>query len=139
MAMRMAGDGVEGRSRRPRPGPASIPAAPAASRTAPAAWHSAAPSANAHPCTAGRQGILRGEMPIYEYLCENGHRFEVLQRMSDDPVATCQVCAAPVQRVLHPVAIHFKGSGFYTTDYGRGKGAKTDAGKEAAASSAGGS
>jgi putative FmdB family regulatory protein len=63
-------------------------------------------------------------MPIYEYLCDHGHRFDVLQRMSDEPVATCEVCGAPVQRVLHPVAVHFKGSGFYTTDYGRGKGAR---------------
>jgi putative FmdB family regulatory protein len=60
-------------------------------------------------------------MPIYEYRCERGHTFEVLQSMSDDPVATCEQCSAPVQRVMHPVAVHFKGSGFYTTDYGKGK------------------
>ena len=57
-------------------------------------------------------------MPIYEYRCENGHTFEVLQRMTDDPVSVCEVCGAPVQRVFHPVAVHFKGSGFYNTDYG---------------------
>jgi putative FmdB family regulatory protein len=57
-------------------------------------------------------------MPIYEYRCENGHAFEVMQRMTDDPVSECQVCGAPVQRVFHPVAVHFKGSGFYNTDYG---------------------
>jgi putative FmdB family regulatory protein len=57
-------------------------------------------------------------MPIYEYRCENGHTFEVMQRMTDDPVSECQVCGAPVQRVFHPVAVHFKGSGFYNTDYG---------------------
>ena len=74
-------------------------------------------------------------MPIYEYLCENGHRFEVLQRMSEDALTTCEVCGAPVQRVLHPVAVHFKGSGFYTTDYGRGKGAKAEAAKEAGSGS----
>ena len=62
-------------------------------------------------------------MPVYEYRCENDHTFEVVQRMSDDPVSTCTVCGAPVQRVFHPVAVHFKGSGFYTTDYAR-KGAK---------------
>jgi putative FmdB family regulatory protein len=62
-------------------------------------------------------------MPLYEYRCENGHTFEVMQRMSDDPVAECEVCGAPVQRVFHPVAVHFKGSGFYTTDYGRKKAA----------------
>jgi putative FmdB family regulatory protein len=57
-------------------------------------------------------------MPIYEYRCENGHTFEVMQRMTDDPVSVCQTCDAPVQRVFHPVAVHFKGSGFYNTDYG---------------------
>ena len=60
-------------------------------------------------------------MPIYEYRCENGHTFEVMQRMSDDPLTECSVCGAPVQRVFHPVAIHFKGSGFYNTDYGKRK------------------
>ena len=57
-------------------------------------------------------------MPIYEYRCEKGHTFEVMQRMADDPIKTCEVCGAPVQRVFHPVAIHFKGKGFYNTDYG---------------------
>jgi putative FmdB family regulatory protein len=60
-------------------------------------------------------------MPIYEYRCENGHTFEVLQRMTDDPVSSCTTCEAPVQRVFHPVAVHFKGSGFYNTDYGTRK------------------
>jgi putative FmdB family regulatory protein len=58
-------------------------------------------------------------MPIYEYRCRNGHTFEVIQSMSDDPVETCEVCGAPVERVFHPVAVHFKGSGFYTTDYAK--------------------
>jgi putative FmdB family regulatory protein len=61
-------------------------------------------------------------VPIYEYKCDNGHTFEVLQSMSDDPVAECETCGAPVRRVFHPVAVHFKGSGFYTTDY-KGKNA----------------
>jgi putative FmdB family regulatory protein len=60
-------------------------------------------------------------MPIYEYRCEQGHTFEVMQRMSDEPVAICETCSAPVERVFHPVAVHFKGSGFYTTDYGSRK------------------
>jgi putative FmdB family regulatory protein len=60
-------------------------------------------------------------MPIYEYRCDNGHTFEVMQRMSDDALTTCSECGAPVQRVFHPVAIHFKGSGFYNTDYGKRK------------------
>ena len=41
--------------------------------------------------------------------------------MTDDPLTTCTVCGAPVQRVFHPVAVHFKGSGFYNTDYGKKK------------------
>ena len=68
-------------------------------------------------------------MPIYEYKCENGHTFEAMQRMSDEPLTDCSTCGAPVQRVFHPVAIHFKGSGFYNTDYGkrkRGAAAKED-------------
>jgi putative FmdB family regulatory protein len=57
-------------------------------------------------------------MPIYEYRCENGHTVEVMQKMTDDPVSVCSTCEAPVQRVFHPVAVHFKGKGFYNTDYG---------------------
>jgi putative FmdB family regulatory protein len=57
-------------------------------------------------------------MPIYEYRCDRGHQFEVMQRMTDDPVLSCTRCDAPVQRVFHPVAVHFKGKGFYNTDYG---------------------
>ena len=61
-------------------------------------------------------------MPIYEYRCPNGHTFEVFQRMSDPPVEACETCgASPVEKVLFPVAVHFKGSGFYSTDYGRGR------------------
>jgi putative FmdB family regulatory protein len=60
-------------------------------------------------------------MPIYEYRCEKGHSFDVMQRMSDDPLTACQVCEAPVRKVLHSPAVHFKGSGFYTTDYGKKK------------------
>ena len=69
-------------------------------------------------------------MPIYEYRCPNGHTFEVFQRMSDAPVSVCETCGAgPVEKLLFPVAVHFKGSGFYSTDYGRGsrKGAGKDA------------
>jgi putative FmdB family regulatory protein len=72
-------------------------------------------------------------MPIYEYRCENGHTFEVMQRMTDDPVASCQTCEAPVRRVFHPVAVHFKGSGFYNTDYGK---AKRGAGSESSSDTA---
>jgi len=59
-------------------------------------------------------------VPIYEYRCDVcGHTFEVFQKFSDAPVEVCESCGGSVQKVLHPVAIHFKGSGFYTTDYGR--------------------
>jgi len=60
-------------------------------------------------------------MPIYEYRCEEGHEFEVRQRMADGPVESCVTCERPVQRVFSPVAVHFKGSGFYNTDYGKRK------------------
>jgi putative FmdB family regulatory protein len=63
-------------------------------------------------------------MPIYEYRCEKGHTFEVIQRMSEDALETCEVCAAPATRVLHAPAVHFKGSGFYNTDYGTKKRAR---------------
>jgi putative FmdB family regulatory protein len=64
-------------------------------------------------------------MPIYEYRCPNGHTFELFQRMSDPPPSECQICGeAPVEKVLYPAAIHFKGSGFYSTDYGRAGGKK---------------
>jgi putative FmdB family regulatory protein len=60
-------------------------------------------------------------MPIYEYRCPKGHTFELLQRMSDPPPSECQICGkSPLEKVLYPAAIHFKGSGFYKTDYGRG-------------------
>ena len=67
-------------------------------------------------------------MPIYEYRCPNGHQFELFQKMSDAPAERCETCgASPVEKVLFPVAVHYKGSGFYSTDYGRGrKGASKD-------------
>ena len=66
-------------------------------------------------------------MPIYEYRCEKGHTFDVMQSMSDDPLTACEVCGAPVQKVLHAPAVHFKGSGFYNTDYGKGGKSKSSA------------
>jgi putative FmdB family regulatory protein len=57
-------------------------------------------------------------LPIYEYKCTKGHVFEAIQSMSDDPLTKCEQCGAAVERVFHPVAVHFKGSGFYSTDYG---------------------
>jgi len=60
-------------------------------------------------------------MPIYEYKCPNGHLLEVFHGMNESGPTSCEVCgASPLVRVLHPVAVHYKGSGFYSTDYGRG-------------------
>jgi putative FmdB family regulatory protein len=73
-------------------------------------------------------------MPIYEYRCERGHTFEVMQRMTDDPLTVCDEHGAPVQRVFHPVAVHFKGSGFYSTDYGKKKSGAAGASSEGSSS-----
>ncbi len=79
-------------------------------------------------------------MPIYEYKCKKGHVFEVMQSFSDDPLTECQVCGAPVQKVLHPVSVHFKGSGFYNTDYGtRRRAREAKENKESSGGSDGGS
>ncbi len=69
-------------------------------------------------------------MPIYEYKCENGHVFDIMQKMSEDRLKTCVECEAPVKKLMHPVNISFKGSGFYSTDYkGNNKTEKTDTAK----------
>src|SRR6185503_18917689 len=56
-------------------------------------------------------------MPVYEYGCEAGHRFEVKQRFSDAPITICQVCSLPVTKLISASGISFKGSGWYVTDY----------------------
>ncbi|HVS99498.1 MAG TPA: FmdB family zinc ribbon protein, partial [Solirubrobacterales bacterium] len=61
-------------------------------------------------------------MPIYEYKCDNGHVFDVMQKMTEEPLTECVECGAPAHRVLTAPAVHFKGSGFYNTDYGKRKG-----------------
>jgi len=61
-------------------------------------------------------------VPTYEYRCPNGHLFEVFKSIHAPAPENCPVCGeSPVEVVLHPVAVHFKGSGFYSTDYGRGR------------------
>lgn len=61
-------------------------------------------------------------MPIYEFRCPNGHLFEKFKRIDEPAPDSCEVCGeSPVEIVLYPVAVHFKGSGFYSTDYGRGR------------------
>ena len=71
-------------------------------------------------------------MPIYEYKCENGHVFDVIQKFSDEPLSECQECGAAASRVLHSPAIHFKGSGFHNTDYGKKKGVAASTPSESA-------
>ena len=78
-------------------------------------------------------------MPFYEYRCENGHTFEVMQKMTDPPVEKCPEDGTPVQRVFHPVAVHFKGSGFYNTDYGKKKSGASSNSDSGSGDSAGGS
>jgi putative FmdB family regulatory protein len=75
-------------------------------------------------------------MPTYDYLCENGHRFELVQRFTEDALDKCVECGAPCKRLLHAPAIHFKGSGFYSTDYGSKKRGPNGAGQESKSESA---
>ena len=84
-------------------------------------------------------------VPIYEYKCPNGHLFEVFHSMRDPGPDACETCGeGPLVRVLHPVAVHYKGSGFYSTDYGRGGkkkdgGSSGDSGSSSSGSDSGGS
>jgi putative FmdB family regulatory protein len=70
-------------------------------------------------------------MPLYEYECEaeNGRRFEIIQKFSDEPLTVCPSCGGKVRRLISSPAIQFKGSGWYITDYAKKSG--TDAGKDA--------
>ena len=75
-------------------------------------------------------------MPIYEYKCPNGHLFEVFHGMTEPGPTACEACGeGPLQVVLHPVAVHYKGSGFYSTDYGRKKQPPKDGGGSSDSSS----
>jgi putative FmdB family regulatory protein len=58
-------------------------------------------------------------MPLYEYECDNGHRFEVIRKFSDPPIEKCPTCGSPVRKLLSSPAIQFKGTGWYVTDYAR--------------------
>ena len=74
-------------------------------------------------------------MPIYEYRCPEGHTFERFQSMTAPAPEKCDVCgAAPLELVLYPVAIHYKGSGFYTTDYGKSKATAKEGGDSSSSS-----
>jgi putative FmdB family regulatory protein len=75
-------------------------------------------------------------VPTYEYRCPNGHLFEVFKSIHAPFPDVCPVCGeGPVEVVLHPVAVHFKGSGFYSTDYGRGGKRKGESSKDGDSSS----
>ena len=70
-------------------------------------------------------------MPTYEYRCPDGHLFELFKSINAPAPDACPVCGkSPVTVVLHPVAVHFKGSGFYSTDYGRGSKRKGETTKD---------
>ncbi|HET8649352.1 MAG TPA: zinc ribbon domain-containing protein [Gemmatimonadales bacterium] len=73
-------------------------------------------------------------MPTYEYVCPEGHAFELFQKMSDKPRAKCPVCGKPATRKISGGAgLVFKGSGFYITDYGKdGKGPRKPPSESAA-------
>lgn len=75
-------------------------------------------------------------MPRYDYRCSDcGHEFEVKQRFSDEPSASCGECGGEARRVIHSVPVVFKGSGFYVNDYGKGSGSNGSAGSDAPSSS----
>jgi putative FmdB family regulatory protein len=70
-------------------------------------------------------------VPTYEYRCPNGHLFEVFKSINAPAPEVCPTCGeGPLEVVLHPVAVHFKGSGFYSTDYGRGGRRKGEGSKD---------
>jgi putative FmdB family regulatory protein len=75
-------------------------------------------------------------MPTYGYRCgECGHELEVFQSMSEAPLRACPKCGGPLSKLLYPVGVHFKGSGFYSTDYkSNGGGQKEDQPKDEAKS-----
>ena len=77
-------------------------------------------------------------MPTYDYRCANGHVFEVVRSMSEGPVTECVECGAAVERVFHAPAVHYKGSGFYTTDYAKKTAGNSGTSSEKAESSSAG-
>ena len=70
-------------------------------------------------------------MPLYEYKCHScGEKFEVIQKFSDTPVAVHDKCGGPVERLISPSALKFKGSGWYVTDYAGSGNGKTQSAKD---------
>src|SRR5262245_17247021 len=78
------------------------------------------PLSNAFAALPLFRGKRDTELPLYEYECEKGHRFELIRKFSDPPVTRCIKCKAKVRKLLSSPAIAFKGSGWYVTDYGKG-------------------
>ncbi len=74
-------------------------------------------------------------VPFYEYRRPDGTTFEVMQKMSDDPLTHDPETGVPVERVFSPIAIHFKGKGFYNTDYGTKKRNREKASEKSSTSS----
>ena len=77
-------------------------------------------------------------MPFYEYRRPDGSTFEVMQRMTDPPLTHDPESGEPVERVFHPIAVHFKGKGFHNTDYGTRKRQKEKAAEGASSGESGG-
>jgi putative FmdB family regulatory protein len=75
------------------------------------------------------------DVPFYEYRRPDGTTFEVMQKMSDDPLTHDPETGVPVERVFSPIAIHFKGKGFYNTDYGTKKRNREKASEKSSSSS----
>ena len=66
-------------------------------------------------------------MPLYEYRCLKCHRhFEVIQKFSDPPLKNCQFCGGKIEKLIFPPAIHFKGTGWYVTDYAKRENPKSE-------------
>jgi predicted nucleic acid-binding Zn ribbon protein len=80
-------------------------------------------------------------VPFYEYRRPDGTTLEVMQKMTDPPLTEDPDSGVPLQRVFHPIAVHFKGKGFYNTDYGTKKRqreqAKSEEGKKSGESGSG--
>lgn len=79
-------------------------------------------------------------MPIYGYRCRScGNELEVLQKMSDPPLKTCPKCSGELTKILYPVGVIYKGSGYYSTDYKSGKASSSAAANGAKSDSSDGS
>ena len=66
-------------------------------------------------------------MPLYEYRCDSCHELiEVIQKFSDEPLSVCEKCGGKLKRLLSPPGLHFKGTGWYVTDYAKAPRPKSD-------------